>query len=104
MAVVIAHQRCRIGDHVGHGAAGAGVGIAAVAQVFGDIVDTPGTEAGAIVSRQVRRDPVFEPGAVERLAGFVGTEHVLGRMTAAAMTEAVDDIGTAIPFGGLAGI
>ena len=42
--------------------------------------------------------------AVQFLLGFVGAERVLGRVAAAAMAEAVDQIGAAIPFRRLAGV
>ena len=53
---------------------------------------------------QVRRDPVIESAALEVPAGFICAERVLRRMAAAAMAQAVDEIGAAIPFGRLAGI
>ena len=82
-------------------AAGVGVRIAAGLQILGDVVGTPGADAGAVVCGQVWRHPVVQRPALQRLARLVGAEQVLGRVAGAAVAEAVDEIGAAVPLGRL---
>ncbi len=99
VAVGIAHQRGGVGDDIGHGAARAGVRVAAGAQ------DIRRCRRCSSAPRPVRSLPV-RSGATQlsrvppckSALGFVCAERVLGRVTAAAVAEAIDEIGAAIPF------
>src|SRR5580658_2286194 len=80
------------------------MGVAAIAQVFGDVIDAPAAETRALVARQIRRCPVIEFGPIKILVRFCRAQGVERRMARAAVTEAIDDVRAAIPVSGLAGI
>ena len=73
-----------------------------VLQELGDVVGAPSAEAGALVARQVGRDPVVEVAAVQFLAALVGAEEILRRVAGAAVARALDQVRAAVPFGRLA--
>ena len=50
------------------------------------------------VAGDIRREPILDVAAVQRLAAFVGAECVLRRVAGAAMARPFDQIGAAIPF------
>ena len=67
-------------------------------KAIGDLIDAPVPQAKARIARQVRRNPIVESSTVQFLLGFVGAEKILGCVTAAAMTEAGNQIGAAVPL------
>src|ERR1700742_4785694 len=97
-------MRRGVGDHVGHGAAGGSVYIAARCEKLSDVIGAPVSQAGAGVGSEVGSHPVIQVAAVELQLGLIRTEGVFRRMTGAAVSEARDEVRASIPFSRLAGV
>ena len=75
-------------------------GIAASAEILGDIVDAPGFQPAARSAIQPRREPAVHRAAAIGLSALVRAEDVFGRVASAAMRRAGDQVAAAIPFRG----
>ena len=73
----------------------------AVLEIGRDIGDAPPAEAPLAVVGDVGREPSLQRIALKGVRAIVAAECALGRVAGAAMAEAFDKIGAAIPFGGL---
>src|ERR1039458_6442314 len=69
-----------------------------------NVVDTPSTQAGRDIFREVEREPPVDDRAPEILALFNSAEQIARRMTVAAMAQSLHQIGAAIPGGRLRGV
>src|SRR6202041_3476635 len=78
--------------------------VVAVLEIGGDVGDAPSAEAPLAVIGDIGREPTLQRIALKSMGIVVAAESALWRVAGAAMAEALDEIGAAIPFGRLRGI